>query len=180
MKVALSTGEISHPFFTPEGLHIIKVIDRKENPSRKSRHCWGVCLPPWVINLLLLRKWVRCKNVSLPLGKDLSLPYRRDKHVRTAGETVVLGTLMEGDTGLAYSGYQSSFDLVDPCVYVLNYYDTYDFRTRNGFSAYNFPEGTVSAIGNLTGSILCTHGSSGFIYSAGLPPPQPQLGPPCQ
>ena len=32
-----------------------------------------------------------------------------DKHVRTAGETVVLGTLMEGDTGLAYSGYQSSF-----------------------------------------------------------------------
>ena len=89
-----------------------------------------------------------------------------DKHVRTAGETVVLGTLMEGDTGLAYSGYQSSFDLVDPCVYVVNYYDTYDFRTRNGFSAYNFPEGTVSAIGNLTGSILCTHGSSGFIYSA--------------
>ena len=48
----------------------------------------------------------------------------------------------------------------------MNYYDTYDFRTRNGFSAYNFPEGTVSAIGNLTGSILCTHGSSGFIYSA--------------
>ena len=89
-----------------------------------------------------------------------------DKHVRTAGETVVLGTLMEGDTGLAYSGYQSSFDLVDPCVYVVNYYDTYDFRTRNGFSAYNFPEGTVSAIGNLTGSIFCTHGSSGFIYSA--------------
>ena len=89
-----------------------------------------------------------------------------DKHVRTAGETVVLGTLKEGDTGLAYSGYQSSFDLVDPCVYVVNYYDTYDFRTRNGFSAYNFPEGTVSAIGNLTGSILCTHGSSGFIYSA--------------
>ena len=89
-----------------------------------------------------------------------------DKHVRTAGETVVLGTLMEGDTGLAYSGYQSSFDLVEPCVYVVNYYDTYDFRTRNGFSAYNFPEGTVSAIGNLTGSILCTHGSSGFIYSA--------------
>ena len=89
-----------------------------------------------------------------------------DKHVRTAGETVVLGTLMEGDTGLAYSGYQSSSDLVDPCVYVVNYYDTYDFRTRNGFSAYNFPEGTVSAIGNLTGSILCTHGSSGFIYSA--------------
>ena len=89
-----------------------------------------------------------------------------DKHVRTAGETVVLGTLMEGDTGLAYSGYQSSFDLVDPCVYVVNYYDTYDFRTRNGFSAYNFPEGTVSATGNLTGSILCTHGSSGFIYSA--------------
>ena len=89
-----------------------------------------------------------------------------DKHVRTAGETVVLGTLMEGDTGLAYSGYQSSFDLVDPCVYVVNYYDTYDFRTRNGFSAYNFPEGTVSAIGNLTGSILCTHGSSGYIYSA--------------
>ena len=88
-----------------------------------------------------------------------------DKHVRTAGETVVLGTLMEGDTGLAYSGYQSSFDLVEPCVYVVNYYDTYDFRTRNGFSAYNFPEGTVSAIGNLTGSILCTHGSSGFIYS---------------
>ena len=88
-----------------------------------------------------------------------------DKHVRTAGETVVLGTLMEGDTGLAYSGYQSSSDLVDPCVYVVNY-DTYDFRTRNGFSAYNFPEGTVSAIGNLTGSILCTHGSSGFIYSA--------------
>ena len=89
-----------------------------------------------------------------------------DKHVRTAGETVVLGTLMEGDTGLVYSGYQSSFDLVDPCVYVVNYYDTYDFRTRNGFSAYNFPEGTVSATGNLTGSILCTHGSSGFIYSA--------------
>ena len=89
-----------------------------------------------------------------------------DKHVRTAGETVVLGTLMEGDTGLAYSGYQSSFDLVDPCVYVVNYYDTYDFRTRNGFSAYNFPEGTVSATGNLTSSILCTHGSSGFIYSA--------------
>ena len=89
-----------------------------------------------------------------------------DKHVRTAGETVVLGTLMEGDTGLAYSGYQSSFDLVEPCVYVVNYYDTYDFRTRNGFSAYNFPEGTVSATGNLTGSILCTHGSSGFIYSA--------------
>ena len=89
-----------------------------------------------------------------------------DKHVRTAGETVVLGPLMEGDTGLAYSGYQSSFDLVDPCVYVVNYYDTYDFRTRNGFSAYNFPEGTVSATGNLTGSILCTHGSSGFIYSA--------------
>ena len=89
-----------------------------------------------------------------------------DKHVRTAGETVVLGTLMEGDTGLAYSGYQSSSDLVDPCVYVVNYYDTYDFRTRNGFSAYNFPEGTVSATGNLTGSILCTHGSSGFIYSA--------------
>ena len=89
-----------------------------------------------------------------------------DKHVRTAGETVVLGTLMEGDTSLAYSGYQSSSDLVDPCVYVVNYYDTYDFRTRNGFSAYNFPEGTVSAIGNLTGSILCTHGSSGFIYSA--------------
>ena len=49
---------------------------------------------------------------------------------------------------------------------MVNYYDTYDFRTRNGFSAYNFPEGTVSAIGNLTGSILCTHGSSGFIYSA--------------
>ena len=49
---------------------------------------------------------------------------------------------------------------------MVNYYDTYDFRTRNGFSAYNFPEGTVSATGNLTGSILCTHGSSGFIYSA--------------
>ena len=91
-----------------------------------------------------------------------------DKHVRTAGETVVLGTLMEGDTGLAYSGYQSSFDLVDPCVYVVNYYDTYDFRTRNGFSAYNFPEGTVSAIGNLTGSIFCTHGSSGVHLFCGL------------
>ena len=37
---------------------------------------------------------------------------------------------------------------------------------ETAFSAYNFPEGTVSATGNLTGSILCTHGSSGFIYSA--------------
>ena len=60
-----------------------------------------------------------------------------DKHVRTAGETVVLGNFMEGDTGLAYSGYQSSLIRLI-LVYVVNYYDTHDFRTRNGFSAYNF------------------------------------------
>ena len=32
---SLSKGEISTPFFTPEGLHIVKVIDRKELPAYK-------------------------------------------------------------------------------------------------------------------------------------------------
>ena len=30
---ALSKGEISQPFFTPEGIHILKVIDRKDMPA---------------------------------------------------------------------------------------------------------------------------------------------------
>ena len=30
---ALSKGEISQPFFTPAGIHILKVIDRKEMPA---------------------------------------------------------------------------------------------------------------------------------------------------
>ena len=29
---ALSKGEISEPFFTPAGIHILKVMDRKELP----------------------------------------------------------------------------------------------------------------------------------------------------
>ena len=83
-SVALSGLTVAESSVMPEvkvknaifcSLLTISSVSRKR--VRKSRHCWGVCLPPWVINLLLLRKWVRCKNVSLPLGKDLSLPYRR-------------------------------------------------------------------------------------------------------
>ena len=44
---------------------------------RKSRLCWDVCLPPLVISRHLPRKWVRCRNVSLPPGKVLSPPYRQ-------------------------------------------------------------------------------------------------------
>lgn len=33
---SLSKGEISNPFFTPEGLHILKVVDRKELPEYES------------------------------------------------------------------------------------------------------------------------------------------------
>lgn len=43
-KVAfsLNKGETSHPFFTPEGIHLVKVVDRKGTPEYKDVYAWLV------------------------------------------------------------------------------------------------------------------------------------------
>ena len=51
-------------------------------------------------------------------------------------------------------------------VWVKNYYDNYDFRSRSGFNNGNFPAGTVSAKGYLTGCERTVFGCTSKQYVA--------------
>ena len=51
-------------------------------------------------------------------------------------------------------------------VRMKNYYDNYDFRSQPGFNNGNFPAGTVSAKGHLTGSEMTVPGTTTQLYTA--------------
>ena len=57
-------------------------------------------------------------------------------------------------------------DTSSKTVRVKNYYDNYDFRSQPGFNNGNFPAGTVSAKGYLTGSEMTMPGSTTRLYTA--------------
>ena len=49
---SLAKGEISKPFFTPEGIHILKVIDRKEVPAYE-------VVSDSLLNRLRRQRWIK-------------------------------------------------------------------------------------------------------------------------
>lgn len=84
----------------------------------------------------------------------------------TAASSHVICTRVNSDISLENSGYSSSFALTSPAVYLVNYYDDYDFRTLAGFNNSNFPDYTVNAKGFLTGSIITVLGGNTKLYFA--------------
>ena len=84
----------------------------------------------------------------------------------TASARSVACTRVNTATGLGNSGYSSDFALTAPVVYLVNYYDNYDFRTLPGFNNSFFPANTLSAKGYLSGSVITVLGSDTKLYSA--------------
>ncbi len=84
----------------------------------------------------------------------------------TASARSVACTRVNTATGLGNSGYSSDFALTAPVVYLVNYYDNYDFRTLPGFNNSFFSAETVSAKGYLSGSVITVLGSETKLYSA--------------
>ena len=84
----------------------------------------------------------------------------------TASARSVACTRVNTATGLGNSGYSSDFALTAPVVYLVNYYDNYDFRTLPGFNNSFFPANTLSAKGSLSGSVITVLGSETKLYSA--------------
>ena len=67
---------------------------------------------------------------------------------------------------LTEQGECNGKDTSSKTVRVKNYYDNYDFRSQPGFNNGNFPAGTVSAKGYLTGSEMTMPGSTTRLYTA--------------
>ena len=67
---------------------------------------------------------------------------------------------------LTEQGECTGKDTSSKTVRVKNYYDNYDFRSQPGFNNGNFPAGTVSAKGYLTGSEMTMPGSTTQLYTA--------------
>ena len=67
---------------------------------------------------------------------------------------------------LTEQGECTGKDTSSKTVRVKNFYDTYDFRSQPGFNNGNFPAGTVSAKGYLTGSEMTMPGSTTRLYTA--------------
>ena len=84
----------------------------------------------------------------------------------TASARSVACTRVNTATGLGNSGYSSDFALTAPVVYLVNYYDNYDFRTLPGFNNSFFPANTLSAKGSLSGSVIIVLGSNTKLYFA--------------
>ena len=84
----------------------------------------------------------------------------------TASARSVACTRVNTATGLGNRGYASDFALTAPVVYLVNYYDNYDFRTLPGFNNSFFPANTLSAKGSLSGSVITVLGSETKLYSA--------------
>ena len=84
----------------------------------------------------------------------------------TASARYVACTRVNTATGLGNSGYSSDFALTAPVVYLVNYYDNYDFRTLPGFNNSFFSAETVSAKGSLSGSVVTVLGTDTKLYSA--------------
>lgn len=83
----------------------------------------------------------------------------------SAGNTKVICTRVDTNSGLGNSGYTSGFALTSPVVHLVNYYDDYDFRTLTGFNNANFPAAAICK-GNLTGSVVTVLESGTKLYSA--------------
>ena len=90
----------------------------------------------------------------------------KNTNVESAEYGIVECTRANSATGLANSGYSSSFALNSPVVHLVNYYDDYNFRTLTGFNNSNFPAGTINAKGLLTGSVITVLDSNAKLYSA--------------
>lgn len=69
-------------------------------------------------------------------------------------------------TGLGNSGYTSTFALQSPVVHLVNYYDTYSFRSLSGFNNSNYPAAIENATGLQTGSVISVLGSDLKLYTA--------------
>ena len=67
---------------------------------------------------------------------------------------------------LTEQGECNGKDKSSKTVRMKNYYDNYDFRSQPGFNNSNFPAGTVSAKGYLTGSEVTVPGTTAQLYTA--------------
>ena len=67
---------------------------------------------------------------------------------------------------LTEQGECTGKDKSSKTVRMKNYYDNYDFRSQPGFNNSNFPAGTVSAKGHLTGSEVTVPGTTAQLYTA--------------
>lgn len=83
------------------------------------------------------------------------------------GSTLVT-CVWDGGEGIDHSGYTSNIELHSPEVHIVNYYDSYEFLARSGFSASHFPAATINAKGYLTGTVSRVLGSDvdSFVYKA--------------
>ena len=57
----------------------------------------------------------------------------------SAANTKVVCTRVNANSGLGNSGYTSSFSFTSPLIYLVNYYDDYNFRSLTGFNNTSFP-----------------------------------------
>ena len=82
-----------------------------------------------------------------------------------AAGTTVKAILANSNSGLAGSGYTSSFALTDPQVYSVNYYDTYTFLGRSTFAGFDSPANVNYANGYPTGTMSRITGTDNYICS---------------
>ena len=83
----------------------------------------------------------------------------------SAANTKVVCTRVNANSGLGNSGYTSSFSFTSPLIYLVNYYDDYNFRSLTGFNNTSFPSATACK-GSLTGSVVTVLESGAKLYSA--------------
>lgn len=82
--------------------------------------------------------------------------------------SMLVTCVWDGGEGIDGSGYTANIKLNSPEVHIANYYDSYEFLARSGFSTPHFPAATVNAKGYLTGTVSRILGNdiSSFIYKA--------------
>lgn len=88
-------------------------------------------------------------------------------NISFVASNIIFCTCTYSNTGLGNSGYTSNLPLTSPLIYLVNYYDTYDFRSLTGFinNTY-FPQATVDAKGSLTGCVTMIMENGFKLYSA--------------
>lgn len=87
-------------------------------------------------------------------------------NISAVQSTVVFCTFTAANTGIGNSGYTSVPAITASALHLVNYYDTYDFRTLTGFNNSHFPAATVKATGLPTGSITCIPENGTRLYTA--------------
>lgn len=91
----------------------------------------------------------------------------KNSNTASVANSVVNVNFAPTGVSLGNSGYTSTFEITSAVVHLVNYYDNYGFREIIGFkNVPNFPDGTVEANGNLTGSIITVLDSNIKLYSA--------------